>query len=163
MKIFAIGMNYAEHTTEFNNIMLLSEKAERKTAEPVIFTKADSALLKNGKPLHSDILEKAMDNMDAFMSLARKSLTLEGTVKNLPFAEEWLKDYPEISACQDMYAIFSNLANTYFATKYSVNLNLGSDAEIKKFFFPVELAEVMVGQYEEKYNKYHAMLAGGNA
>ena len=50
MKIFAIGMNYAEHTTEFNNIMLLSEKAERKTAEPVIFTKADSALLKNGKP-----------------------------------------------------------------------------------------------------------------
>ena len=48
MKIFAIGMNYAEHTTEFNNIMLLSEKAERKTAEPVIFTKADSALLKNG-------------------------------------------------------------------------------------------------------------------
>ncbi len=50
MKIFAIGMNYAEHTTEFNNIMLLSEKAERKTAGPVIFTKADSALLKNGKP-----------------------------------------------------------------------------------------------------------------
>ena len=50
MKIFAIGMNYAEHTTEFNNIMLLSEKAERTTAEPVIFTKADSALLKNGKP-----------------------------------------------------------------------------------------------------------------
>ncbi len=50
MKIFAIGMNYAEHTTEFNNIMLLSEKQERKTAEPVIFTKADSALLKSGKP-----------------------------------------------------------------------------------------------------------------
>ena len=43
-------MNYAEHTTEFNNIMLLSEKQERKTAEPVIFTKADSALLKSGKP-----------------------------------------------------------------------------------------------------------------
>ena len=51
MKIFAIGMNYAEHTTEFNNIMLLEEKKERKTVEPVIFTKADSALLKSGKPL----------------------------------------------------------------------------------------------------------------
>ena len=50
MKIFAIGMNYAEHTTEFNNIMLLEEKKERKTVEPVIFTKADSALLKSGKP-----------------------------------------------------------------------------------------------------------------
>lgn len=43
-------MNYAEHTTEFNNIMLLEEKKERKTVEPVIFTKADSALLKSGKP-----------------------------------------------------------------------------------------------------------------
>ena len=43
-------MNYAEHTTEFNNIMLLAEKQERKTVEPVIFTKADSALLKSGKP-----------------------------------------------------------------------------------------------------------------
>ena len=43
-------MNYAEHTTECNNIMLLEEKKERKTVEPVIFTKADSALLKSGKP-----------------------------------------------------------------------------------------------------------------
>ena len=50
MKICAMVMNYAEHTTEFNNIMLLEEKKERKTVEPVIFTKADSALLKSGKP-----------------------------------------------------------------------------------------------------------------
>ena len=119
--------------------------------------------LKNGKPLHSDIFEKVMDNRDAFMSLARKTLTLEGTVKNLPFAEEWLKDHPEIYACQNMYAVFSNLANTYFATKYNVSLNLGTDAEIRKFFFPVEMAEIMLVEYEENYNKYHAMLAGGNA
>lgn len=43
MKIFAVGMNYAEHTRE------LDGEAYRPD-EPVIFTKADSALLKDGKP-----------------------------------------------------------------------------------------------------------------
>lgn len=43
MKIFAVGMNYAEHTRE------LDGEAYRP-AEPVIFTKADSSLLKDGKP-----------------------------------------------------------------------------------------------------------------
>lgn len=50
MKIFAVGMNYVEHNKELNNTLLITEKYERKTEEPVIFTKADSALLKNGKP-----------------------------------------------------------------------------------------------------------------
>lgn len=50
MKIFAVGMNYAEHNKELKNTLLITEKYERKTAEPVIFTKADSALLKDGKP-----------------------------------------------------------------------------------------------------------------
>lgn len=50
MKIFAVGMNYVEHNKELNNTLLITEKFERKTEEPVIFTKADSALLKNGKP-----------------------------------------------------------------------------------------------------------------
>lgn len=43
-------MNYVEHNKELNNTLLITEKFERKTEEPVIFTKADSALLKNGKP-----------------------------------------------------------------------------------------------------------------
>ena len=43
MKIFAVGMNYAEHNKELHGTLL-------KTEEPVIFTKADSALLKNRKP-----------------------------------------------------------------------------------------------------------------
>ena len=43
MKIFAVGMNYAEHNKELHGTLL-------KTEEPVIFTKADSALLKNHKP-----------------------------------------------------------------------------------------------------------------
>jgi 2-keto-4-pentenoate hydratase/2-oxohepta-3-ene-1,7-dioic acid hydratase in catechol pathway len=43
MKIFAIGMNYAAHNKELHNTLL-------KPEDPVIFTKADSALLKPGKP-----------------------------------------------------------------------------------------------------------------
>lgn len=43
MKIFAIGMNYLEHNKELDGQLY-------KTEKPVIFTKADSSLLKDGKP-----------------------------------------------------------------------------------------------------------------
>ena len=43
MKIFAVGMNYIEHNKELDGTLY-------KPEEPVIFTKADSALLKPGKP-----------------------------------------------------------------------------------------------------------------
>ncbi len=43
MRIFAIGRNYAEHIKELNN-----ERPE----EPVIFTKPDTALLRNNSPFY---------------------------------------------------------------------------------------------------------------
>ena len=43
MKIFGIGMNSAAHNKELHNTLLYTE-------EPVVFTKADSALLSGGKP-----------------------------------------------------------------------------------------------------------------
>lgn len=43
MKIFAIGMNYAEYNKSLHETLSVSE-------EPVVFTKADSALLKDHKP-----------------------------------------------------------------------------------------------------------------
>ena len=43
MKIFAVGINYAEHNKELHGTLF-------KTEDPVIFTKADSALLKDHKP-----------------------------------------------------------------------------------------------------------------
>jgi len=43
MKIFGIGMNYLQHNKELDGTLY-------KTEEPVVFTKPDSALLKNGKP-----------------------------------------------------------------------------------------------------------------
>ena len=43
MKIFGVGMNYLQHNKELDGALY-------KPEEPAIFTKADSALLKNGKP-----------------------------------------------------------------------------------------------------------------
>ncbi|GAA0894282.1 fumarylacetoacetate hydrolase family protein [Fulvivirga kasyanovii] len=43
MKILAIGRNYAEHIAELNN---------ERPDEPVIFTKPDTALLKNNQPFY---------------------------------------------------------------------------------------------------------------
>ncbi|MCC8172133.1 MAG: fumarylacetoacetate hydrolase family protein [Parabacteroides sp.] len=42
MKIIAVGMNYAAHNTELHHSLEL--------AEPTLFMKSDSALLKDGKP-----------------------------------------------------------------------------------------------------------------
>ena len=42
MKIIAVGMNYAAHNKELNHTLTLTE--------PTIFMKADSSLLKDGKP-----------------------------------------------------------------------------------------------------------------
>jgi 2-keto-4-pentenoate hydratase/2-oxohepta-3-ene-1,7-dioic acid hydratase in catechol pathway len=43
MKIFAVGMNYIQHNKELDGALY-------KPEQPVIFTKADSALLKDKKP-----------------------------------------------------------------------------------------------------------------
>lgn len=43
MKIFDIGMNYIQHNKELDGALY-------KTEAPVLFTKADSSLLKSGKP-----------------------------------------------------------------------------------------------------------------
>ncbi|MBQ9187405.1 MAG: fumarylacetoacetate hydrolase family protein [Prevotella sp.] len=43
MKIFAVGMNYIQHNKELDGTLY-------KPEEPVVFTKADSSLLKNHKP-----------------------------------------------------------------------------------------------------------------
>lgn len=43
MRIFAVGRNYAEHIQELNN---------QRPDEPVIFTKPDTALLKNNAPFY---------------------------------------------------------------------------------------------------------------
>ena len=51
MKIFAVGMNYPQHNKEIKTSLLQQSASDSPTdREPVIFTKADSALLKDHKP-----------------------------------------------------------------------------------------------------------------
>ena len=54
MKIFGIGMNYAAHNKELQNSLLNIEA-------PVVFTKADSALLSGGKPFFIPAYTKRCD------------------------------------------------------------------------------------------------------
>lgn len=50
MKIFAVGMNYAQHNKEIKTALLQQSVSDSADRDPVIFTKADSALLKDHKP-----------------------------------------------------------------------------------------------------------------
>lgn len=53
MKIFAVGMNYAQHNKEIKSALLqkgIGASDDDRQRAPVIFTKADSSLLKDGKP-----------------------------------------------------------------------------------------------------------------
>ena len=53
MKIFAVGMNYAQHNKEIKTALLqqgVGRADDDRERNPVIFTKADSSLLKDGKP-----------------------------------------------------------------------------------------------------------------
>lgn len=53
MKIFAVGMNYAQHNKEIKTALLqqgVASADDDRQRDPVIFTKADSSLLKDGKP-----------------------------------------------------------------------------------------------------------------
>lgn len=53
MKIFAVGMNYAQHNKEITTALLqkgVGDSYDDVKRSPVIFTKADSSLLKDGKP-----------------------------------------------------------------------------------------------------------------
>lgn len=50
MKIFAVGMNYTLHNKEIKNTLLQQGVSDDSERNPVIFTKADSAILKDHKP-----------------------------------------------------------------------------------------------------------------
>lgn len=53
MKIFAVGMNYALHNKEIKTTLLqqgVGSADDERQRDPVIFTKADSSLIKDGKP-----------------------------------------------------------------------------------------------------------------
>jgi len=63
MKIFAIGMNYIEHTKELNNPI---------PAEPVFFMKPDTAVIRNNKPFfYPDFSENIHYETELILSINR--------------------------------------------------------------------------------------------
>ena len=70
MKIFAIGMNYPQHNKELDGTLYRPET-------PVVFTKPDSALLKNGKPFFiPDWAEQIDYEAEIVVRIARQGKTI---------------------------------------------------------------------------------------
>lgn len=69
MKIFAIGRNYTEHITELKN-----ERPE----EPVIFSKPDTALLKNNQPFYyPDFSKDVHHEVELVLKISREGKNIQ--------------------------------------------------------------------------------------
>lgn len=69
MRIFAIGRNYAEHIQELNN-----ERPE----EPVIFTKPDTAVLRNNTPFYyPDFSKDVHHEVELVLRICREGKNIE--------------------------------------------------------------------------------------
>ncbi len=77
MRIFAIGRNYAEHIKELNN-----ERPE----EPVIFTKPDTAILKNGSPFYYPSFSKDIHHeIELVLRISKEGKNIEEQFANKYF------------------------------------------------------------------------------
>jgi acylpyruvate hydrolase len=69
MRIFAIGRNYAEHIRELNN---------ERPDEPVIFTKPDTAILKNGSPFYyPDFSKDIHHEIELVLKISKEGKSIE--------------------------------------------------------------------------------------
>jgi acylpyruvate hydrolase len=69
MRIFAIGRNYAEHIKELNN---------ERPDEPVIFTKPDTAILKNGVPFYyPDFSKDIHHEIELVLKISKEGKNIE--------------------------------------------------------------------------------------
>jgi acylpyruvate hydrolase len=69
MRIFAIGRNYAEHIKELNN---------ERPDEPVIFTKPDTAILRNNAPFfHPDFSKDIHHEVELVLRISREGKNIE--------------------------------------------------------------------------------------
>jgi len=69
MRIFAVGRNYAEHITELNN-----ERPE----EPVIFTKPDTAIIRNNAPFYyPDFSNDVHHEVELVLRISREGKNIE--------------------------------------------------------------------------------------
>jgi len=79
MKIFAIGQNYAEHNKELNS---------KNPAEPVVFMKPDTALLKNNKPFYiPDFTTELHYETELILKFNRLGKNIDPVFSNRYYAE----------------------------------------------------------------------------
>ncbi|HZX75176.1 MAG TPA: fumarylacetoacetate hydrolase family protein [Cyclobacteriaceae bacterium] len=69
MRIFAIGRNYAEHIAELNN---------EKPDEPIIFTKPDTAILRNNAPFYyPDFSSDVHHEVELVLKISKEGKNIE--------------------------------------------------------------------------------------
>jgi acylpyruvate hydrolase len=69
MRIFAVGRNYVEHIQELNN---------EKPDEPVIFTKPDTAILRNNAPFyHPDFSKDIHHEVELVLRVSKEGKNIE--------------------------------------------------------------------------------------
>jgi 2-keto-4-pentenoate hydratase/2-oxohepta-3-ene-1,7-dioic acid hydratase in catechol pathway len=77
MRIFAIGRNYVEHIKELNN---------ERPDEPVIFTKPDTAILKNGSPFYyPDFSQDIHHEIELVLRISKEGKNIEEKFANKYF------------------------------------------------------------------------------
>ncbi|HTH81839.1 MAG TPA: fumarylacetoacetate hydrolase family protein [Mucilaginibacter sp.] len=162
MKIIAIGRNYAEHAKELNNPV---------PTIPVIFTKPDTALLKDNKPFyHPDFSEDMHHEIEVVLKISK-----EGKHINEKFAASYYEEIAlgidftardiqqrhkekglpwELAKAFDSSAPISNfLPKTQFADVYNLNFKLDingqtrQEGNTKNLLFSFEYIIAFVSRY----------------
>ena len=118
--------------------------------------------LKNGQPLDAPCMESVMKDISKYTTMAQKSLCMEGTIKNLPFVQEFVDSHPEFYALQKAQNAFSMMVDAYYNSKYHVSPNTGSNVKVDLAMPLVpETAEFFITQFEEAYNKFRELTGSG--
>lgn len=141
MKIFAIGRNYVEHIKELNN---------ERPDEPVIFTKPDTALVRNnqpfyypefssdihyevelvlrickmGKNIHEKFAHKYFDAIGLGIDFTARDIQSKAKAKGLPWA--LAKGFDGSAPVSEFLPI------DYFQDINNINFSLKIDGEVKQ-------------------------------
>lgn len=127
MKIFAIGLNYDSHNREMKNAF--------ESAQPVIFMKPDTALLKDGKPFFlPDFSEEIHYETELVIKISRLG-------KNIAekFAHRY---YNEITVGIDFTARDLQRNLQQFGLPWEIAKSFDNSAPIGKFISKEELPDV---------------------
>lgn len=153
MRIFAIGRNYVEHIKELNN---------ERPDEPVIFTKPDTALLRNnmpfyypdfstdihhevelvlrigkeGKNIQEKFASKYFDSIGIGIDFTARDLQQKAKEKGLPW--DIAKGFNGSAPVSDKFlpvSEFSNLGNINFSLKINGELKQHGNTSLMLFGF----------------------------